>query len=89
MRFMVIERFRGGDPAPVGARFRREGRMLPDGVVYETSWIDAAGARCFQIMSAPDRAALDPWLAVWNDLIEFDVIEVVEPSAFWERVTAT
>src|ERR1700761_3997858 len=38
MPFMVIERFRDGDPAPIGERFRRDGRMLPPGVVYETSW---------------------------------------------------
>ena len=28
MLFMIIEHFRGGDPAPVGARFRERGRMI-------------------------------------------------------------
>jgi len=31
MLFMVIERFKNGDPKPIGQRFRREGRMLPEG----------------------------------------------------------
>src|SRR5437879_7415169 len=46
MLFMVIEQFRGGDPKPVRKRFEERGRMLPDGVTYQASWIDAAQARC-------------------------------------------
>ncbi len=80
---MVVERFRDGDPTPVAERFRRDGRMLPDGVVYEASWIDPAGMRCFQVMTAPDRAALDPWLARWSDIVDFEVIEIVDPAEFW------
>src|SRR5579884_692567 len=83
MRFMVIERFRGGDPAPVGERFRSRGRMMPDGVAYEASWIDPAAMRCFQLVRATSREALDAWIARWNDLVEFDVVEVVEPAPFW------
>lgn len=83
MRFMVIERFRGGDPKPIGERFRREGRLLPDGVTYETSWIDPSGMRCFQLMDAPDRDLLDAWITLWEDLIDFEVIEIVEPAKFW------
>jgi hypothetical protein len=29
MLFMVIERFKQGDPQPIGERFARQGRMLP------------------------------------------------------------
>jgi hypothetical protein len=88
MRFMVIERFRGADPQPVAERFRRDGRMLPNGVEYEASWIDPAGMRCFQVMRAPSRAALDPWIARWSDIIEFEIAEVVDPPAFWQDVRA-
>jgi len=45
MLFMVIERFKHGDPAPIGQRFRQNGRMLPEGVSYHASWVDSAGAR--------------------------------------------
>ena len=31
MQFMVIETFRNQDAKPVYARFREEGRMLPEG----------------------------------------------------------
>jgi hypothetical protein len=83
---MVIERFKAGDPKPVGERFRREGRMLPDGVSYEASWIDPVGMRCFQLMDAPERDRLTAWIARWDDLIDFDVVEVVDPAEFWTRV---
>lgn len=34
MLLMIIERFRGGDAAPVYARFRERGRMAPPGLEY-------------------------------------------------------
>jgi L-amino acid N-acyltransferase YncA/putative methionine-R-sulfoxide reductase with GAF domain len=80
---MVIERFRDGDPDPVGERFRARGRMLPDGVTYAGSWIDPAAMRCFQLVDAPGRALVDAWIMNWHDIVDFDVVEVVEPAAFW------
>lgn len=76
MLFMVIEHFKQGDPRPIGERFKRSGRMLPEGVAYHASWVDSAGARCFQVMEAPHAQLLDPWLACWDDLIDFEVVPV-------------
>jgi hypothetical protein len=45
MLFMVIEDFKHRDPEPVRERFARDGRMLPEGVIYHASWIDPANAR--------------------------------------------
>ena len=83
---MVIERFRNGDHRRVGERFRREGRLMPDGVACVASWLDPAGTVCFQITEAPDRAALDEWVRRWQDLVEFEVVEVEPSAAFWARV---
>ena len=83
MLFMVIEQFRDGDPLPVRARFREHGRMLPDGVTYHASWIDAARARCFQVMEAPDAEALQPWLDAWADIVDFNVIPVLASADYW------
>lgn len=55
---MVIERFRGGNPRPVGERFLKYGRMMPEGVTHVASWVDSADARCIQVMEAPGRGAL-------------------------------
>src|SRR5258708_738181 len=38
MLLMVIETFKNGDPQPIRQRFLRDGRMLPEGVVYHASW---------------------------------------------------
>jgi hypothetical protein len=83
MLFMVIERFKHGDPKPIGERFRRRGRMLPEGVLYHASWVDSAGARCFQVMEAPSPESLETWIRCWEDLIEFEVVPVMTSGDFW------
>lgn len=83
MLSMVIERFKSGDARAVGERFRQRGRMMPDGVLYHASWMDAAGARCFQIMEAPDLAALQQWTAHWDDLVDFEIVPVQTSAEFW------
>jgi hypothetical protein len=57
MLFMVIEKCKQDNFVAIGERFQRSGRMMPEGVVYQASWVDAAGARCFQLMEAPDACA--------------------------------
>ncbi|MDP9202544.1 MAG: DUF3303 domain-containing protein [Gemmatimonadota bacterium] len=77
MFFMVIEKFRDGDPKPVYRRFREKGRMVPKGVRYVTSWVTTDFERCFQVMDCDDRAFLDEWMSNWNDVAEFEVIPVL------------
>ena len=86
MLFMVIERFRNGNAQPIGERFRRLGRMLPEAVIYHASWVDRQNAQCFQIMEAPDRESLNPWIAVWQDLVDFEIIPVQTSADFWATV---
>jgi hypothetical protein len=83
MLFMVIERFKQSDPRPAGERFKRDGRMLPEGVTYHASWLDPEAMRCFQVMEAPDRQLLDTWIARWNDLVDFEVVPVLTSADFW------
>jgi hypothetical protein len=80
MLFMIIEHFK--DVPAIGERFRAKGWMLPEGVTYQASWIDATGDRCFQLMS-PDEELLRPWLKAWNDLTEFEVVPVITSAEFW------
>ncbi len=54
MLFMVVERFRNGDAVPVYRRFRDEGRMAPEGLVYVSSWVDETMATCFQLPADGD-----------------------------------
>jgi hypothetical protein len=62
MLFMVIESFKHGDPAPIDQRFRSHGRMLPEGVIYHTSWMESNGARCFQLMEGARLELLHEWI---------------------------
>jgi hypothetical protein len=89
MLFMVIERFKHGDPRPVGERFRQRGRMLPEGVTYQASWVEHTGMRCFQLMEAPDHAVLQTWAGRWEDLVEFEIVQVLTSADFWTGVQAS
>ena len=77
MLYMVIETFRNGNPVPVYRRFRDRGRLMPDGIEYQGSWVTEDLRRCFQMMECKDRRLLDQWIANWNDITEFEVIPVV------------
>ena len=77
MLFMIVERYRNGDPRPVYARFQAQGRLAPDGLAYVSSWVTHDLTTCFQVMETSDRALLDEWIAQWNDLVDFEVIPVV------------
>lgn len=85
MLIMITERFKGGDWRAVGERFKERGRMIPEGsgVSYVASWMRRDGAGCFQIMEAPTALALEPWMAAWRDLAEFDVVPVQTSAEFW------
>ena len=77
MLFMVIERFHNRDPKAVYRRFRDHGRMMPDGLRYVGSWIEANFDRCFQLMECDDARLLQEWVINWGDLTEFEIVPVV------------
>ena len=86
MLFIVIERFKSDDTRAFSERYRRSGRMLPEGVTNDASWVDLAGARCFQLMEAPNRELLHLWASRWDDLIEFEIVSVQAAADFWSMV---
>lgn len=83
--YMVVERFKNGDAAPVYARFRDRGRLAPAGLTYVSSWIDSGLTQCWQLMETDDPALLDEWIACWNDLVEFEVHPVMTSAEAAER----
>lgn len=86
MRYMIIERFRNGDPLPVYRRFRDRGRLAPDGLHYVDSWVTHDLAVCYQVMECEDPALLDAWLANWVDLVDFEVLPVHTSAEVREMV---
>jgi Protein of unknown function (DUF3303) len=73
MLFMIVERFRNGDPTPVYNRFREQGRLAPDGLHYITSWVTRDRTTCYQVMECDDEALLEQWMSQWRDLVDFEV----------------
>ena len=86
MLFMVIERFRDRDAKAVYRRFRDQGRMMPDGLTYVGSWIEANFDRCFQLMECDDARLLQEWLLNWNDLMACEIVPVVPSKETRELV---
>ena len=86
MQYLVIEHFRNRDPVPVYRRFRAEGRLMPDGLEYISSWITEDLARCYQVMDASDRALLDQWMANWSDLMDFEILPVLSSAEVQARI---
>jgi hypothetical protein len=85
MLFMIIERFKRENVPLIGERFRRGGRMLPDGVTYHASWVDSSGTRCFQVMEASNPQLLNSWIEHWDDLVNFEIVPVQTSADFWSK----
>ena len=77
MLYMIVEQFRGGDPAPVYRRFRERGRMAPEGLRYVSSWVTDDLRRCYQVMECDDPELLERWMANWRDVVDFEVFPVI------------
>lgn len=84
--YMVVERFKRGDPVPVYRRFRDSGRLAPDGLFYVSSWVDASLERCYQLMETDEPQLLQEWVAAWSDIVDFEVIPVITSAEAAARV---
>jgi hypothetical protein len=76
MLFMVIEHFK--DAKAVYRRVREKGRMLPKGLEYVGSWVEANCNRCFQLLECDDASLFQKWVIQWGDLVDFEIVPVVE-----------
>jgi hypothetical protein len=86
MLYMLIERFKHGDPVPVYRRFRDQGRRLPDGLTYIASWVTLDTTTCYQVMECEERRILDRWIADGSDLVDFEVIPVMTSAEAVQRI---
>ena len=76
MLFMVVERFRDRDAKAVYRRLRDQGRMMPDGLEYLSSWITGDLTMCYQLMETEDADLFPRWTDNWKDLMEFEIVPV-------------
>jgi hypothetical protein len=86
MLFMIIEKFKDRDARAVYRRFLEKGRMMPEGLIYKESWIEANFERCFQLMECDDVSLLQEWILEWQDLADFEVIPVADSKKTSELV---
>ena len=76
MLYMVIERFKENAAPEIYERFRENGRMMPEGLDYVSSWIDINLQICYQLMRAKDPALFPLWTDNWKDLMDFEIVPV-------------
>jgi hypothetical protein len=74
MHYMVIERFK--DAPAIYKRLDEKGRMMPDGLEYVSSWINAELTMCWQLMRTGDESLFNLWTDNWKDLIDFEIVPV-------------
>jgi hypothetical protein len=87
MLFMVIEKFKNNDALAVYRRFRERGRMMPDGLEYVGSWIEANFDRCFQLMECDDPRKFQQWVIQWRDLMDFEIVPVLSSKDTMETIS--
>ena len=74
---MVIEHFKSGKTGDVYERYVEKGRMLPAGLNYIDSWLAADRSKCYQLMNTENPELFSIWIQNWEDLIDFEIVEVV------------
>ena len=77
MLYMIIEHFKTPGAVEVYRRARDQGRLLPDGLTYVSSWVDVAFTTCYQLMETDNEALFDLWIERWQDLVEFEIIPIL------------
>jgi hypothetical protein len=90
MLYMVVERFKQGAAPEVYRRFRENGRMMPEGLEYMSSWIDSEFKICWQVIKTEDASLFSLWTNNWNDLVEFEITPVrtsAEAAELMERMS--
>jgi hypothetical protein len=76
MLYMVIEHFKEGKAPEIYRRARDQGRMLPAGLEYVSSWVDLEFKVCYQLMRTDDASLFTEWTNAWHDLAEFEIVPV-------------
>ncbi len=88
MLYMVIEHYKNRDAVAIYRRARDQGRMMPEGLRYVSSWVEPTYDRCFQLMETEDPRLFDQWIAGWKDLIDFEIVPVVTSKQAAEKVAS-
>ena len=81
---MIVEHFKNAPE--IYRRVSEKGRMMPEGLRYVSSWIDADFKKCFQLMETDDFKLFDEWITNWKDLVDFEIFPVMTSDEAKEKV---
>lgn len=83
---MVVEQFKEGSTEEIYRRAATKGRMLPEGLERIDSWVSLDLDRCYQVMECEDESLFQEWLAHWEDLVTFEIVQVVTSEQAQEKI---
>jgi len=86
MLYMVIEKYKTHGAIEIYRRAKNQGRMMPDGLEYISSWVDLNFTTCFQLMKTEDETLFDQWIAQWRDLVEFEIVPIQTSADAMQRI---
>ncbi len=76
MLYMVVEHYKTPGALEIYRRARDRGRLLPEGLRYQSSWVDLDFATCYQLMETDQPELFNAWTAAWKDLVDFEIVPV-------------
>jgi len=50
--------------------------LLPEGLYYLNSWVNAEENICFQLMESNDAKLFDTWIENWKEFTDFEVFPI-------------
>ena len=83
---MIVEYFKNQDAVSVYRRFKKHGRLAPEGLNYVSSWVDVNFQQCFQLMETDQRELIDEWISNWCDIVDFDIFPVISSQEATDRI---
>jgi len=83
---MVIEQYKTPGAVEIYRRAKQQGRMMPDGLEYVSSWVDLTFSRCYQLMKTEDVNLFDRWINNWKDLVDFEIVPVRTSAEAMEKI---
>ena len=89
MLYMIIERFHPNKIKELYERFDKKGRLMPEGVHYNNSWIDEKLETCYQVMESESQEKLLEWVRHWKDLADFEIIPVLTSAQAKAKVLSS
>ncbi|MGL4496393.1 MAG: DUF3303 domain-containing protein [Beijerinckiaceae bacterium] len=81
MQFMVIEHLDQARIKDIYRKFAELGRLLPDGLTYIDSWVQADFSRVFLVMECDDITKLQEWVIIWGEFARFEIVPLAASKA--------